>query len=253
MPGRSLLHRLDPRTKLVVGSLAMLTLFLVERWQSLGLLSAFCLGLVLSSRLPGGYFWRGLQPILAVALLILAFHSAWPEAKATHLQGLEHGARLALRLLLLVALSSLLTLTTRPLAAARALEGFLKPLGWLGLPVAELALMSLLSLRFLPILALEADRVVKAQLSRGAPLDHGSWLARWRAMRGVLVPIFVRALQHADHMALAMEARGYRGGQPRSQRCPLTVTPVDWAFTFTSLVWLGSIVYLEQWPWPVIA
>ncbi|MCA9794498.1 MAG: energy-coupling factor transporter transmembrane protein EcfT, partial [Candidatus Eremiobacteraeota bacterium] len=216
----------------MVGSLVMLTLFLVERWQSLGLLSAFCLGLVLISGVGAAYFLRGLKAIAVVALLTLLFHAALPGPKLSHWQGLENGAHLALRLFLLVALSSLLTLTTRPLAAARALEGLLKPLGWVGLPVADLSLMSLLSLRFLPILALEADRVVKAQLSRGAPLDHGSWLARWRAMRGVLVPIFVRALHHADHMALAMEARGYRGGQPRSQRCPLTLTVADWAFGF---------------------
>ncbi|EKP94879.1 energy-coupling factor transporter transmembrane component T family protein [Thermaerobacter subterraneus] len=224
VPGESLVHRLDPRTKIALLAGYTVVLFLVREWAAYGLLAALVLAGTLVAGLPLAYLVAGLRPMAWLAALTLVLNLvAVPGDPLVHLgplvatrQGLELGLRLAVRLLLLVAAASLLTLTTSPIALTDGLEALLRRLGR-RVPAHELAMMMTIALRFIPTLAEEADRIMKAQLARGARFHRGGPVQRLRALVPLLVPLFVSAFRRADDLALAMEARGYRGGAGRTR------------------------------------
>ncbi len=228
----------------------MVALFSTTRWETLAFFAALLLTLIAGSRIAWGYFLRGLRPILAVAILTIlfnAFFASGPRLETLPISepGLERGLLVAARLVLLVALSSLLTLTTRPLELVEAIETALSPFRLLGLPVNEAALLTLLSFRFLPILALETERVIQAQTARGAYLDSGNLRQRLIALRGLLIPLFVRALSHAGHIAEAMEARCYRGPHHRTRRKSQPLGWLDIAFVTVMAALLATPLAYE--------
>lgn len=167
--------------------------------------------LLLASRAHVGvrFFLLGLGPLAPILLVTLGYH--W------WLGDPQRGAVFCLRMVDLLLVTSLYSLTTSPIAMADGLESLLSPFARLGLPAHELALVFSIALRFVPTLALEAERIAKAQMARGAPLDRGGPFTRARAFTSVLVPLFVRAFRYADELAIAMEARGYRPGASRTR------------------------------------
>ncbi|MFB5083291.1 energy-coupling factor transporter transmembrane component T family protein [Symbiobacterium thermophilum] len=234
-PGNSLLHRLDPRVKITGVFLLSIAIFLPRAWPGHLAAVLFTLALVALGRVPLKQILRGLRPIL-IFLVITALFNLFltpgeelfriGPAVATR-EGLRLVAVTSTRLLLLVTIASILTLTTSPIRLTDGLEMMLRPLRPIGVPAHELALMMTIALRFIPTLAEEADRIMRAQQARGASFATGSLVSRIRSLVPVLVPLFVAAFRRADELATAMEARGYRGGEGRTRMKELTFTARD--------------------------
>jgi len=234
-PGNSLLHRLDPRVKIAGVILLSVAIFLPRTWPGHLAAVLFTLALVALGRIPLRHILRGLRPIL-VFLIITALFNLFltpgePLLRIGPLVATREGLRLVgvttTRLLLLVTIASILTLTTSPIRLTDGLEMMLRPLRPIGVPAHELALMMTIALRFIPTLAEEAERIMRAQQARGASFSTGSLLSRVRSLVPVLVPLFVAAFRRADELATAMEARGYRGGEGRTRMNELKFSARD--------------------------
>lgn len=224
-PGHSFLHRLDPRTKILSVGFLIVGLFGTRGFWGYGLVFLLLLGATLSARIPFGKLWRGLRPILILVLLTALINLftlpgeawvRWGFLTVTR-EGAQMAALLSLRLILLVWATTLMTLTTAPLQLTDGLELLFAFLKKIRVPVHEMALMMAIALRFIPTLFEEADRIQKAQMSRGADFESGSLPQRVRALLPLLVPLFVSSFRRAEELALAMEARAYTGGEGRSR------------------------------------
>lgn len=222
------LHRLDPRTKILSATLVMIVLFLIPGFTGFGLATASVLALYLLGQIPLGYALRSLRPVVILVVLTgvlnTFFAAGDPTPELFRLGplvatqgGLRTAAFVSLRLILLVAVASLLTYTTSPVELTDGLERLLRPLRRLGVPAHELAMMTTIALRFIPTLLEETERILKAQMARGAEFERGSVLARARAFVPVLVPLMISAFRRSEELALAMEARCYRGGEGRTR------------------------------------
>ena len=235
-PGDSLLHRLDPRVKIVLAVALIIGVFFCKSPLSYGMFFAFVIGLGLVSRISLRFFLKGLKPIIFIVVLTFVINMlftssgqvlwSWRFVKITD-TGLSTALSMALRLILLVFISQLLTLTTSSIALTDGLESLMRPLGRVGFPAHELAMMMSIALRFIPTLMEEADKILKAQKARGADFETGSLVRRARAMLPLLVPLFISAFRRADELAMAMEARCYRGGAGRTRMKVLKCTRLD--------------------------
>jgi energy-coupling factor transport system permease protein len=228
LPRGSTLHRLDPRTKIVIVSGLVIVLFFVPSFVGLGLFAALFLGLYGLGQIPPGYALRGLRPLVFLLLFTAILNTFFmPAAGSRELfrlgpliataQGLRTGLFVGARLILLVIVTSLLTFTTSPVELTDGLERLLRPFRRLGLPAHELAMMMTIALRFIPTLLEETEKIIKAQMARGAEFDRGNVLQRARAFVPVLVPLMISAFRRSEELALAMEARCYRGGEGRTR------------------------------------
>ena len=235
VPGDSFLHRLDPRTKMgLVGGFVAL-MFLVDTWWGYGAGAAMVAAGVVAARVPARWVLRSLRPLVLLILLSVALNALWTEGRVVVRwgpvqlteEGLVRAGMMGLRLVLLVAGASLLTATTSPIDLTEGLERLMSPGRRLGLPAHELAMMMTIALRFVPTLVEEADRIMKAQMARGAAFDRGGPLSRARSLLPLLVPLLVGAFRRADELAVAMEARCYRGGQGRTRLRQLRFGPKD--------------------------
>ncbi len=226
IPGQSPLHRCDPRLKFLFSLLFMVLIFFLS--QPLSLLAyALFLGLLIAlAKVPLLRVLRGLKPLFFIALLAFVINIFSVRGTvllqlgplAVTREGLALGLTMALRLAYLILTSSLLlTLTTSPLLLADGIEALFRPLARIGFPAHELAMMMSIALRFIPTLMEETDKIMKAQSSRGADYDSGRLMSRVRGMVAILIPLFVSAFKRADDLALAMEARCYRGGEGRTK------------------------------------
>lgn len=248
-PGRSLLHRLDPRTKVLAVLLMSVLIFLPRQVAGLTLVGLFTAALVALSQVPFLYILRGLRPLVFLLLITLVFNAfLTPGEQLIRLgtlvitrEGLLLSALAAYRLVLLVICASLMTLTTSPVQLTDGLERLLRPLKSIGVPAHELALMMTIALRFIPTLAEEADRIIRAQTSRGGDFQSGNLLRRAKGLIPVLVPLFVASFRRADDLATAMEARGYRGGEGRTRMRELAFSRLDLVAWILLLVF-GSVV-----------
>lgn len=249
-PGNSPVHRLDPRTKLLLMIAFLVAVFLVrDIWLFLPV-AAFAIGATLLARVPLSYLWRSLKPlkwilVFMFVLNLLMIRTGEPlwDWWIIHITtgGLWQACFIALRLVLLVSGTSLMTLTTTPIALTDGLERLLSPFSVFKFPAHELAMMMTIALRFIPTLLEEADKIMKAQLSRGADLESGNILQRAKAMVPILVPLFVSAFRRADELAMAMESRCYHGGEGRTRMHVLHFAARDaWA----ALVTLGLIALI---------
>lgn len=228
-PGSSPLHRLDPRAKFIAVSALAVSLFVRDSYAGLTVLASAGIVAYVLSGVPAAWFWRAFRPLLwLVGLTFLAqlifapgepFFSVW----IFHLswEGLDLAAFLSLRLVVLVLIGSVLTLTTQPLALTDGLAWLGRPLRRLRVPTDELALMVTIALRFIPTLLVELDQIMRAQRARGADFRSGGLRQRARALVPVLIPLFVLSFRRADELALAMEARCYRPGIIRTRLHPL--------------------------------
>jgi len=238
IPRESPVHRLDPRSKIAAVTVLTVAVFVVRDFSGYGLLTLFLLGVVLASQIPLGYLLRGLRPVLFLLLMTLVlnvFFSGIQGGTVLFQLGPVVATREAVlravfigyRLVALVLVTSLLTFTTSPVQLTDGIERILRPFRRLGVPAHELAMMMTIALRFIPTLLEETEKIMKAQMARGAEFEHGNILRRARALVPVLVPLFVSAFRRADELALAMEARCYRGGEHRTRMKELRLAPRD--------------------------
>ncbi|MBP8988619.1 MAG: energy-coupling factor transporter transmembrane protein EcfT [Clostridia bacterium] len=225
-PGTSILHQLDPRVKIILSFLYMAVVFIVQSWVPMLLLGVATLFLIFLSRVPFRYVLSSIKPILFI--LIFAFVINLFSIKGTPIvtigpivisdKGLYTAIRMAFRLIFLIIGTTLfLTLTTTPILVADAVESLLKPLSKIGFPAHEISMMMSIALRFVPTLLEETDKIMKAQSSRGADYDTGGLIAKAKGLVSILIPLFVSAFKRAEDLAIAMEARCYRGGEGRTR------------------------------------
>ena len=228
---------MDPRVKMVLLFFFLLLIFFVENAAGFLALSAAVALLMVFSEVPLGMQLRSIRPILWIVLFTFGVHLFMtPGTEVFRVgplgmtwEGIARGSYISLRLVLLILLSTLLTLTTSPLRLTDGLEALLSPLRRFRVPVHELSMMMTIALRFVPTLLEELDRIMKAQKARGADFERGNIMQRLRAVVPVLVPLFLSAFRRADELALAMEARCYRGGEGRTQMKELQMGQLDYA------------------------
>lgn len=223
--GDSILHRLDPRTK-IFGMLAiMVALFFVNNWIGLVYAAVVVFAVLLASQVPLKFYIRGVKPLRWILLFTAAIQIFLTPGEIIWQWGILHitaeGVRLAIfmcvRLVLLVMTTSVLTLTTTPIVLTDAVENLLSPFKRIGVPAHELAMMMTIALRFIPLLADETEKIMAAQKARGAAFDEGGLMDRARALLPILVPLFLSAINRASELAMAMEARCYHGGEGRTR------------------------------------
>lgn len=226
IPGDSVLHRMDPRAKLLASFYYIGIIFLARTWQAYALLLVFTVALIGISKIKLDFFIKGVKPllwlILFTVLLQIFFtrggHVYWQWGFLTLTQyGLINGAYIFMRFVLIIFMSTLLTLTTPPLSLADAIESILKPLKVVHFPVYEVALMLSIALRFVPTLMDETTKIMDAQRARGVDFGEGNLFQQMKAIVPILIPLFVSSFNRADDLATAMEARGYQGGEGRSK------------------------------------
>jgi energy-coupling factor transport system permease protein len=236
IPGNSLIHRLDPRTKIISSIVFIVVLFLAEAFWDYILLAGFTVLLILLSQVPIKFVLKGIRPLLLIIIFTLVLHAflntgtviwKWGPFTLTY-EGIRLGLLMAARLILLVIATSLLTLTTSPIALTDGIERLLNPFRKIGVPAHELAMMMTIALRFIPTLLEEAEKIMKAQMARGADFESGNLIQRGKNMIPLLVPLFINAFRRADELAMAMEARCYRGGEKRTRMKQLKVTSLDY-------------------------
>ena len=251
-PGASVLHALDPRSKLVATAALVIGLFFVDSAVGLAVMAAVTIALVAVSRVPPALFVRLLRPVAFIVALTFVFQVFFLREGPTlfewgflevHEGGLRLGLLLVFRILLLVTTANLLTATTGPVALADGLEDLLSPLKKVRFPAHEVAMMMTIALRFIPTLGEEAAKISRAQAARGADFTSGGMISRARATVPVLIPLTVGAFRRADELAEAMESRGYRGGEGRVRYRELRFRPRDTAaLVLTALVLLAAIL-----------
>ena len=225
-PGNSLVHRFDPRLKLVLTIAYIVLLFAASNPLGLALSILFLAAMYKVAKIPGKMIMKSLKPILPIviftAVLNLFFVSGEGEPLVhiwfltIYAEGVRYAVLMAVRVMALIAGTSLLTYTS-PIVLTDAIEQLLKPLGKLHFPVHELAMMMSIALRFIPTLIEETDKIMNAQKARGAQLDTGKMTDRVKALVPVLIPLFISAFRRADELAMAMECRCYRGGDGRTR------------------------------------
>ena len=257
LPGNSVVHRLDPRTKILLMVVYIAIVFVVKT------LPVFLLPIVLLvvmfafAQVPTSYFFSSLKPmkwLLLFMFVINLFATAgdtvlfqWKFIRLTR-EALDQAVFITLRLILLVAGTSILTLTTSPIALTDGLEKLMSPLRKLRFPAHELAMMMTIALRFIPTLMEETDRIQKAQMARGADFESGNIFQRAKSMIPVLVPLFVSAFRRADELAMAMESRCYHGGEGRTRMRELHFHARDLIATLLLSAILAGILLLENLP-----
>lgn len=229
-PAKSILHRLDPRVKLVSTLLYLVSLFLFKSIPGYAVATLFLAVIIRVSNVPFRHIVKGLKPIIMILMLTVVFNLFLTRDGAVIFHawiftvtegGLRTAVYMAIRLVYLIIGSSLMTFTTTPNELTDGIEALLKPLNKINVPVHEVAMMMSIALRFIPILLEETDKIMKAQLARGADFESGNIIQRAKAMIPILVPLFVSAFRRANDLAMAMEARCYHGGDGRTKMKPL--------------------------------
>ena len=252
-PADSIIHKLDPRTKLAGTLVFLISLFLFPGFSGY-LVATFVLAAVIKmSKVPFSFMVRGMKAIVFILAITLCFHifltpgeiiAKWWIFKITK-EGLFQAGRMAIRLTYLVIGASIMTLTTTPNQLTDGLERLLSPLKVIKVPVHEIAMMMSIALRFIPILMEETEKIMKAQIARGADFESGNLIQKVKSMIPLLVPLFVSAFRRANDLAMAMEARCYHGGEGRTQMKPLIYKKNDYIGYVLIVIYLAiSIVWL---------
>ena len=225
-PGKSVIHRLDPRTKLLLLVVYIVALFMAVSWASYGVMFLFLAGCIAVSKIPLKSFFKGLKPLIFILVFtgVLNLFFTDGETILVHfwkititLEGLVRAFLMIFRILLLITGTFLLTYTTSPIALTDGLEALLSPLKKIKMPVHELSMMMCIALRFIPTLIEETGKIMSAQKARGADFESGRLMQRIKALVPILVPLFISAFRRADELATAMECRCYQGGEGRTK------------------------------------
>lgn len=252
--GESILHRLDPRAKIILAILFIVITFLCKNAFSFALLALTVLLLVAVSGIPAKIIIGGIKPILYIMVLTAIINVFWTRGEGDPLvawkfiriykEGIINAVYMVVRIAsLIVGTGIFLTYTTSPIVLTDAIEQLLDPLKKIKIPVHEFAMMMTIALRFIPTLVEETEKIMNAQKARGADFSHGGLVSRAKALIPVLVPLFISAFRRADELAVAMECRCYRGGDGRTRMTKLKYSPKD-AIALLVLVLFGTAVVL---------
>ena len=250
-PGHSVIHRMDPRMKIVLALMYIIMLFVGTQPAGLGLGLVFLVAIYLISKVPPKLILKSMKPVIPIvcftALLNMFFVDGDPLVQWQFItitkQGILMAVMMSLRIVALIAGTSLLTYTTSPIALTDGIERLLSPLKKIKMPVHELAMMMTIALRFIPTLIEETDKIMSAQKARGADLESGGLLQRTKALIPILIPLFVSAFRRADELALAMECRCYHGGEGRTRMKQLRLRYYDLvSFLVVALTFAGVIL-----------
>ncbi|WP_299994399.1 energy-coupling factor transporter transmembrane protein EcfT [uncultured Clostridium sp.] len=250
IPGESFIHKLDPRTKILISFLFIISLFIIDKFVGYIFIVAFLVLVVYIAKISPRYLYKGLKPVfLLIALTAilnifmlregrLIFHIGFIKIYES---GIRTAFFMAIRLILLIMGTSVLTLTTSPIELTDGIERLLKPIGK---EIAhELAMMMTIALRFIPTLIDETDKIMKAQKARGADFENGGLIKKAKSLIPLLVPLFISSFRRADELAMAMEARCYRGGSGRTRMKVLKFSSKDLiAFGVFALLFISTIV-----------
>lgn len=256
-PGNTIVHRLDPRIKLIIAVLFLVTVFVVRTWWGFVALAALFIYITLLAKVGMRTILRSIKPLLFIIIFtfilnILFFNPQDP----THIlwqwgilkistDGIQKAVYISIRLILLIFATSLLTLTTSPMQLTDAMESLFAPLKKIKFPVHEMAMMMSIAMRFIPTLVDETDRIMKAQTARGAEFDSGNLIKKAKNMIPLLVPLFVGAFKRADELAMAMESRCYHGGEGRTKMKVLTLNRTDiWVTVVMCCLCVAFMIWL---------
>ena len=225
-PGTSIIHRLDPRTKLIMLVIYIVTLFMASGWVAYGAMFLFLAWVIRVSTIPVKSIVKGMKPLVMILIFTGVLNLFFTQEGTLLLDlgiariysgGLSRAVMMVLRILMLITCTFLLTYTTSPIALTDGLETLMNPLKKLKVPVHELSMMMCIALRFIPTLIEETDKIMCAQKARGADFENGSLMDRAKALIPILVPLFISAFRRADELATAMECRCYQGGEGRTK------------------------------------
>ncbi|MBQ7329325.1 MAG: energy-coupling factor transporter transmembrane protein EcfT [Oscillospiraceae bacterium] len=250
-PGNSVIHRMDPRTKLVGLIIYIVALFTAASWVSYGIMLAFLIVMVALSKIPVKALLKGMKPLIFIliftGLLNLLFNGGETVLVAfwkitITLEGVIRAFFMVARILMLISATFLMTYTTSPIQLTDGLESLLSPLKKIRVPVHELAMMMCIALRFIPTLIEETDKIISAQKARGADFETGSVLKRVKALVPILVPLFISAFRRADELATAMECRCYQGGEGRTKMKLLRYRRRDYFAYLILLMLLSGVI-----------
>ena len=251
-PGDTIVHRLDPRTKIILVLFYIIALFTADSWVSYGLVlvvSVICQSL---SRIRAKNLLKGLKPMLVIitltAVLNIFYTTGTPVLPGWIItwEGIARAIKMVLRIVLLITGTFLLTYTTSPIALTDGLEILLNPLKKLKVPIHEMTMMMSMALRFIPTLIEETDKIMSAQRARGADFETGSLVRRAKALIPVLVPLFVSSFRRADELAVAMECRCYHGGEGRTRMKQLKMTSADFTALILGAVFLAAVIVIRR-------
>ena len=250
-PGDTIVHRLDPRTKLILVVLYIIALFQAEGWISYAVVLAVSVLCMLLSRIRPKNLFKGLKPMLIIitltALLNIFYTAGTPVLPGWIItwEGIARAVKMILRIVLLITGTFLLTYTTSPIALTDGLEMLLGPLKKWKVPVHEMTMMMSMALRFIPTLIEETDKIMSAQRARGADFETGSLVRRAKALIPVLVPLFVSSFRRADELAVAMECRCYHGGEGRTRMKQLRMSSTDHVALLSGILFLTGMIVLK--------
>lgn len=254
-PTNSIVHRLDPRVKIMCTLFYLISLFLFKSVLGYVLCTVFLFTVIKLSKVPFKFITKGLKPIVILLMITVLFNlfltnqgevlvSFW-ILKITD-EGLRTAVYMAIRLIYLIVGSSLMTLTTTPNELTDGIERLLKPFNKIKVPVHEIAMMMSIALRFIPILLEETDKIMKAQIARGADLENGNIIQKAKNMIPILVPLFVSAFRRANDLAMAMEARCYQGGEGRTKMKPLVYQKRDYITYAVTILYIVVMVLVGR-------
>ncbi|WP_261806507.1 energy-coupling factor transporter transmembrane component T family protein [Lapidilactobacillus luobeiensis] len=254
-PGDSFVHRLDPRLKLILNILFIILIFIAQHWPSYLLLGLVVIASVWASGISLRFFLRGLRPMLVLIIFTVGLQLFFTSGQHVYWQwgilsisqeGLINAAYIAVRFLLIIFMSTLLTLTTQPLEIADGLEYLMKPLKVVKFPVNEVALMLSIALRFVPKLMDETTKIMNAQRARGVDFNNGGLIKRAKALLPLLIPLMMSSIDIASDLTTAMISRGYRDGEGRSRYRILKWRPTDTVILAASGVLTVGLIVLEH-------
>ena len=254
-PGNSVIHRLDPRAKLIVLVVYIVALFLAVSWISYALMVLFLLVCIHVSKIPAKSFIRGMKPLIFILVftgVLNLFFTTEGEVLVDFWiititsGGLQRAVFMVVRILLLICGTFLLTYTTSPISLTDGLESLMNPLKKIKVPVHELSMMMCIALRFIPTLIEETDKIMSAQKARGADFESGSLLDRAKALVPILVPLFISAFRRADELAIAMECRCYNGGEGKTKLHVLHYEKRDYIALVGCVLSVAAVIVLGR-------
>ncbi|NLP35243.1 MAG: energy-coupling factor transporter transmembrane protein EcfT [Clostridiales bacterium] len=253
-PTDSILHRLDPRVKLIGTLLFIVSLFLFHSFLGYIAVTIFLFSIIKISKVPFRFIIRGMKAILILLLFTVFFNLFLTPGETIFKlgfinitkEGIKSAGFMAIRLTYLILGSSLMTFTTTPNQLTDGLEKLMRPLNRIKVPVHEIAMMMSIALRFIPILLEETDKIMKAQMARGADFESGGILKRAKSLIPLLIPLFVSAFRRANDLAMAMEARCYRGGDGRTKMKPLKYSGRDFAAYLVLCAYVVAVISMRM-------
>ena len=254
-PGNSIIHRLDPRTKLLFLVVYIAALFVAASWISYGLMLSFLIFVIAVSKIPVKSILRGMKPLVFILAFTAILNIFFTGGKTVLVEfwglsitkeGIIRAVFMISRIMMLITGTFLLTYTTSPIALTDGLESLLGPLKKIHLPVHELSMMMCIALRFIPTLIEETDKIMSAQKARGADFETGNIFKRVRALVPILVPLFISAFRRADELATAMECRCYQGGKGRTKMKLLRYHRADLLAFLTAIALLAGTIVLRH-------